>query len=124
MDVNAGIYADALLETEAQNPGYLYTLGLPSSDPSRDEVIAFIKEKASELSTQIEGTVNTDETSLLISLGKGKTDKSYDIRVSLTGIENNLDLKVDFSFAEIATTKIDPPTDFVTLDELLYLYLM
>lgn len=124
VETNAGIYADALLETAAVSPGYLAILGLEKENPSRDEVIAFVKEKAAELSSDLAQDTSIGTSSLLISLGKGKADKSYDIRVSLTAPEEDIDIKADISLAEVGTEKITPPTDYVKFDDFLSIFLM
>lgn|GEM_PF-927485 len=124
VDANAGLYADALLETDALVPGYLAALGLDKESPSRDDVIAFVKEKAAELSEDAAKDEGGDTSSLLVSLSKGKAEKSYDIRVSLTDSGDNIDIRADISLAEVATEKKIPPKNYVKLEDFFSVFLM
>ena len=124
MENNSGLYADALLEIDAKSPGYLASIGL--DNPSRDELIAFIKEQAAVISSTATEQISEEASdfTMLFSIGKGKAEKSYDINLSITAPEKDLDIKTSISIAEVATQKITPPANYVTLDELLSFFLM
>lgn len=124
IEANTGMYADALLELEAQNPGYLASIGLQADN--RDELIALIKTEVAGLSSNIEDAAAEEmpDLTLLISIGKGKAAKSFDMRVSLTAPEEELDIKTDITLTGVFIEKVTPPADHLKLSDLLSLFLM
>jgi len=126
MDANAGEYADVLIEYDANIPGYLDTMGIQVEGRSRDELITTIKAKAAEISSELESEVTEDapDFSMTISLGKGSAAKSYTFGLSMTAPEEEFDAKADLTITGGAIEKITPPTDHLTLDDIMALFMM
>ena len=123
IDANTGVYADALLELEANFPGYLDSIGLQAAN--RDELIATIKTEVAELSSNIADTFeDIPDFTARVSLGSGKDGKSFDVRMSLTAPEEKLDIKADIVLSDVEIEKITPPTDSLTLEDILSLFIM
>ena len=123
IEANTDIYADALLEIESNNPGYLNSIGLQAG--SRDELIALIKTEVAELSSNIASAFEDfPDFTALISLGSGKSGKSFDVRMRLTAPEEELDIKTDIVLTGVSIEKVTPPTDFVKLSDLLSLFMI